>query len=59
MGKFISPPSLALAPLKLIWYKFECGHFKKANEWLGDRYGEDGEIDWSLNAEPAKKAEPV
>jgi uracil-DNA glycosylase len=28
---------------------FDCGHFKKANEWLRGRYGnEDGEIDWNL-----------
>ncbi|KAI0521572.1 uracil-DNA glycosylase [Xylaria bambusicola] len=29
---------------------FDCGHFRKANEWLRNRYGdEDGEIDWNLN----------
>lgn len=27
---------------------FDCGHFKKANEWLISRYGEAGEIDWAL-----------
>lgn len=27
---------------------FTCGHFKKANEWLLTRYGDNGEIDWSL-----------
>lgn len=27
---------------------FECGHFKKTNEWLVKRYGEDGAIDWDL-----------
>ncbi|KAI5296831.1 uracil DNA glycosylase, partial [Ascosphaera atra] len=26
----------------------KCGHFKKANEWLQERYGEDGPINWSL-----------
>lgn len=30
----------------------DCGHFKKANLWLKERYGEDGEIDWDLNAKP-------
>ncbi|KAM5433972.1 uracil DNA glycosylase [Microsporum canis] len=30
-----------------------CGHFKKANDWLQSRYGEDGLIDWSLA--PSKK----
>lgn len=28
---------------------FDCGHFRKANEWLHERYGADGEIDWNLN----------
>lgn len=27
-----------------------CGHFKKANQWLRERYGEDGIIDWNLVA---------
>ncbi|EQL32648.1 actin-like protein 4 [Blastomyces dermatitidis ATCC 26199] len=26
----------------------KCGHFKKTNEWLLERYGKDGVIDWSL-----------
>ncbi|KAL9040018.1 MAG: hypothetical protein Q9214_004643 [Letrouitia sp. 1 TL-2023] len=32
---------------------FDCGHFKKTNEWLKQRYGDDGEIDWNLNVRPA------
>lgn len=31
---------------------FDCGHFKKANEWLKERYGEDGVIDWNLDVKP-------
>ncbi|KAK4157829.1 hypothetical protein C8A00DRAFT_29215 [Chaetomidium leptoderma] len=27
---------------------FTCGHFKKANEWLAERYGSDGRVDWAL-----------
>lgn len=27
---------------------FDCGHFRKANEWLVARYGEGGEVDWAL-----------
>jgi uracil-DNA glycosylase len=27
---------------------FNNGHFKKCNEWLAERYGPDGIIDWSL-----------
>lgn len=33
---------------------FDCGHFKKTNEWLVKRYGEGSEIDWSLNVAPEK-----
>lgn len=29
---------------------FDCGHFKKANEWLITRYGAEGEIDWALTS---------
>ncbi|KAF2155393.1 uracil-DNA glycosylase [Myriangium duriaei CBS 260.36] len=32
----------------------DCGHFKKANEWLEQRYGPDGGIDWDLNVAPEK-----
>ncbi|TQS37539.1 hypothetical protein Golomagni_01982 [Golovinomyces magnicellulatus] len=28
---------------------FECGHFRKTNEWLASRYGGDSEIDWNLD----------
>ncbi len=27
---------------------FTCGHFKQANEWLVNRYGDDGVVDWAL-----------
>ncbi|KAJ5558151.1 hypothetical protein N7535_008367 [Penicillium sp. DV-2018c] len=33
---------------------FQNGHFKKCNDWLAARYGEDEIIDWSLV--PSKKA---
>ncbi|ROV93352.1 hypothetical protein VSDG_06873 [Cytospora chrysosperma] len=36
------------SPLSAARGFFKCGHFKKANEWLLSRYGEEGEIDWSL-----------
>lgn len=32
---------------------FDCGHFRKANEWLVTRYGEGAEVDWSLGGEGA------
>ena len=28
---------------------FTCGHFKKTNDWLAQRYGDDGIIDWNLD----------
>ncbi len=31
---------------------FDCGHFKKTNEWLVGRYGEDGVVDWNLDVKP-------
>ncbi|WYZ44309.1 hypothetical protein EsH8_VII_000745 [Colletotrichum jinshuiense] len=34
---------------------FDCGHFKKANEWLVTRYGAGAEIDWDLSG--SKKVE--
>ena len=35
---------------------FDCGHFKKANEWLISRYGPDAEIDWALTPGNSTKA---
>ena len=31
---------------------FDCGHFRRANEWLRERYGDEGVIDWDLNVKP-------
>lgn len=42
------------SPLSAARGFFDCGHFKKANAWLKERYGEEGEIDWNLNVEPEK-----
>lgn len=33
---------------------FDCGHFKKANEWLVTRYGAGAEIDWDLSGATKK-----
>ncbi|GAP88729.1 putative uracil-DNA glycosylase [Rosellinia necatrix] len=30
---------------------FDCGHFRKANDWLAERYGPEGEINWNLDPE--------
>ncbi|RCI13123.1 hypothetical protein L249_1289, partial [Ophiocordyceps polyrhachis-furcata BCC 54312] len=46
------------SPLSAARGFFDCGHFKKANEWLVTRYGADGEIDWALmSGTTTKKSE--
>lgn len=40
------------SPLSAARGWFECGHFKKTNAWLRERYGAEGEIDWDLNVAP-------
>ncbi|KAJ5536793.1 Uracil-DNA glycosylase [Penicillium frequentans] len=37
---------------------FENGHFKKCNDWLASRYGEDEVIDWSLVPTKTKPTAP-
>lgn len=36
------------SPLSAMKGYFDCGHFRKANQWLVRRYGADGEVDWAL-----------
>jgi len=36
------------SPLSAHHGYFDCGHFRKANDWLASRYGPADEIDWSL-----------
>ncbi|RYP54780.1 hypothetical protein DL768_000508 [Monosporascus sp. mg162] len=42
------------SPLSAARGFFDCGHFRKANDWLAERYGPGAEIDWDLN--PASSA---
>lgn len=35
---------------------FKTGQFKKANEWLRERYGAEGEIRWDLSAKKVEEA---
>ena len=37
------------SPLSAARGFFDCGHFRKANDWLATRYGAGSEIDWDLN----------
>jgi uracil-DNA glycosylase len=36
------------SPLSAARGYFTCGHFRAANEWLAERYGVAGRVDWSL-----------
>ncbi|CAG8980515.1 hypothetical protein HYALB_00002512 [Hymenoscyphus albidus] len=38
---------------------FDCGHFKKTNEWLVEKYGEGSEIDWNLHGDAKARAEEI
>ena len=38
---------------------FDCGHFRRANEWLVDRYGPAGRVDWSLVGPSVFEPEPA
>lgn len=40
------------SPLSAARGFFDCGHFRKTNEWLKQRYGEGEEIDWNLDVKP-------
>lgn len=54
-GKHIVLKAIHPSPLAARAGNFaDCGHFKQTNEWLKERYGEDGQIDWNLAAEKQK-----
>ena len=40
------------SPLSAAKGFFDCGHFRKTDEWLRGRYGEGGEVDWNLDVKP-------
>ena len=40
------------SPLSAMKGFFDCGHFRKTNEWLKERYGDEGVIDWNLDVKP-------
>ena len=40
------------SPLAAMRGFFGNEHFKKANEWLRERYGADGGIDWKVIRDP-------
>lgn len=37
---------------------FNNGHFRKANDWLEERYGKDGPINWNLDTQHPVKPPP-
>lgn len=48
-GKHLVLESVHPSPLSASRGFFQCRHFKKTNDWLSSRYGEDGIIDWNLS----------
>ncbi|KAG9793219.1 uracil-DNA glycosylase, partial [Aureobasidium melanogenum] len=58
-GRHLVLKSVHPSPLSAHKGFFDCGHFKKANEWLESRYGPEGVIDWNLNVQHPIKAPPV
>ncbi|CAJ2499945.1 Uu.00g027980.m01.CDS01 [Anthostomella pinea] len=58
-GRHLVLRSVHPSPLSAHRGFLDCGHFKKANEWLAQRYGEDGVIDWDLSPKAKKIEERV
>jgi Uracil DNA glycosylase superfamily len=48
-GKHLVLQSVHPSPLSAHKGFMTCGHFKKTNEWLKDRYGDEGVINWNLD----------
>ncbi|ERF69461.1 hypothetical protein EPUS_07276 [Endocarpon pusillum Z07020] len=48
-GKHLVLQSPHPSPLSAYKGFLTCGHFKKTNEWLKERYGDEGVIDWNLD----------
>ena len=55
--KHVVLKSVHPSPLSAMRGFFDCKHFQLTNEWLKERYGGEGEIDWSLGGKvvPIKK----
>ncbi|PHH89753.1 hypothetical protein CDD83_5342 [Cordyceps sp. RAO-2017] len=48
------------SPLSAARGFFDCGHFRKANDWLVARYGPGADIDWALTpGSSTKEREPA
>ncbi|RMD43982.1 hypothetical protein DV735_g1146, partial [Chaetothyriales sp. CBS 134920] len=57
-GRHLVLKSVHPSPLSASKGFFDCGHFRKTNDWLLQRYGVDGQIDWNLGGGKTKKEEP-
>ncbi|KAJ4347646.1 uracil DNA glycosylase [Ascochyta clinopodiicola] len=58
VDKHLILKSVHPSPLSAMRGFFDCHHFTKANEWLVQRYGKDGGINWDLNVDPEDVVEP-
>ncbi|KAB8343202.1 hypothetical protein FH972_022792 [Carpinus fangiana] len=52
MSKHLVLEAVHPSPLSASRGFFDCGHFKKTNKWLRERYGDEGPVDWSLDVKP-------
>ncbi|KAF2031833.1 uracil-DNA glycosylase [Setomelanomma holmii] len=57
VDKHLILKSVHPSPLSAARGFFDCHHFTKCNEWLEQRYGKGGGIDWDLNVDEKKEAE--
>ena len=58
LKKHLVLKSVHPSPLSASRGWFDCGHFKKTNEWLVGKYGEGSEINWDLGDVPVTPAPP-
>lgn len=56
-NKHLVLKSVHPSPLSASRGYFDCGHFRKCNDWLVSRYGAGEEIDWDLDPAKAKKSD--
>lgn len=55
-GKHLVLKGVHPSPLAAHKGFFGCGHFRKTNDWLEERYGKEGIIDWNLDVQKPIKA---
>lgn len=59
VDKHLILKSVHPSPLSAMRGFFDCHHFTKCNQWLTQRYGKDGGIDWDLNVDASTNPSTV